>query len=70
MSFATVLCLIPENVYGRPVKITGNGLAASANYLTVNLRIFLNRTGVECRGVASCKRLIVFIMVHTSQTLY
>ena len=26
MSFATVLSLIPENVYG-PVKITGNGLA-------------------------------------------
>ena len=26
MSFATVLCLIPEN--GRPAKITGNGLAA------------------------------------------
>ena len=28
MSFATVLCLIPENVYGRLLKITGNGLAA------------------------------------------
>ena len=28
MSFATVLCLIPENVYGRLEKITGNGLAA------------------------------------------
>ena len=27
MSFATVLCLIPENVYGRLQKITGNGLA-------------------------------------------
>ena len=28
MSFATVLCQIPENVYGRQYKITGNGLAA------------------------------------------
>ena len=28
MSFATVLCLIPETVYGRLKKITGNGLAA------------------------------------------
>ena len=28
MPFATVLCLIPENVYGRLQKITGNGLAA------------------------------------------
>ena len=28
MSFATVLCLIPENVYGRLSKIKGNGLAA------------------------------------------
>ena len=29
MSFATVLCLIPENVNGRLSKITGNGQAAS-----------------------------------------
>ena len=28
MSFATVLCLIPENVYGCLQIITGNGLAA------------------------------------------
>ena len=28
MSFATVLCLIPENVYGGLSKITENGLAA------------------------------------------
>ena len=28
MSFATVLCLIPENVYGCLYIITGNGLAA------------------------------------------
>ena len=27
MTFATVLCLIPENVYGRLLKIMGNGLA-------------------------------------------
>ena len=26
--FTTVQCLIPENVYGRPLKKTGNGLAA------------------------------------------
>ena len=32
MSFATVLCLIPENVYGRMYKITGNGLAAGCNF--------------------------------------
>ena len=28
MSFATILCMIPENVYGRLKKISGNGLAA------------------------------------------
>ena len=28
MSFATILCRTPENVYGRLKKITGNGLAA------------------------------------------
>ena len=27
MSFATVLCLIPENIYGRLLKIAENGLA-------------------------------------------
>ena len=35
MSFATVLCLIPENVYGRlsKEKITGNELAAGYQLL-------------------------------------
>ena len=31
--FATVLCLIPENVYGRSKKITGKGLAAGSQLL-------------------------------------
>ena len=34
MSFATVLCLIPENVYERLYKKTGNGLAAGCHYFT------------------------------------
>ena len=35
--FATVLCLIPENVYGRPEKKTGNGLAAGCKLFYRNI---------------------------------
>ena len=35
MSFATVLCLIPENVYGAPVKIAGMDWQLVASYFTV-----------------------------------
>ena len=35
MSFATGLCLIPENVLQAPVKITVNGLAAGCSHFTV-----------------------------------
>ena len=51
MSFATVLCQIPENVYGRLLKITGNGLAAGC--LLFYRKIYGNFFTVQGPGVQS-----------------
>ena len=43
--FATVLCLIPENVYGRPKKNPGNGLAAGCQLIYLKIYGFFFSVG-------------------------
>ena len=54
--FATVLCLIPENVYGRRKKNTGHGLAAGRQLFYCKIYGFV----LQCRRSFAVKFFLMF----------
>ena len=62
--FATVLCLIPENVYGRPKKLTGKGLAAGCQLFYRKIYGYISQCSLHCCVIPLGHKIFEVIIMY------